>query len=91
MIAGVWLIQGCWENDQLTLLGEGACRLADGSEGAPESLSGLSSEQCQAQCSAEDAQCTAVEYNTNTGLCEIHSEPIVKYEEVEGVFCYVRN
>jgi hypothetical protein len=91
VIAGVWMIQGCWENEQFTLLGEGGCRLADGGEGTPEYLSGLSSEQCQAQCSAEDGQCTAIEYNTNNGLCEIHSEPIVKFEGVEGVFCYLRN
>ena len=91
VIAGVWLIQGCWENEQFTLLGEGGCRLADGGEGGPVHLSELSSEQCQAKCSAEDGKCTAVEYNTNNGQCEIHSEAIVKFEGVEGVFCYVRN
>jgi PAN domain len=91
MIAGVCMIQGCWDNDQYTLLGEGGCRLADGREGGPVHLSGLSSEQCQAKCSAEDGKCTAVEYNTNNGQCEIHSGPIVKFEEFDGVFCYVRH
>jgi PAN domain len=91
MIAGVLMIQGCWEDEQFTLLGEGGCRLADGSEGEPKYLTGLTSEQCQAECSADNGGCTAVEYNTDGGLCEIHSGPIVKFEGVEGVFCYVRN
>jgi PAN domain len=85
------IVQGCWEDEQLSLLGEGGCRLADGSTGDPMYLSGLSSDQCQAECLGEDGKCTAVEFNTNNGQCEIHSEPIVKYESVQGVFCYVRD
>ena len=87
------LVQG-WskgEQDQLTLLGEGGCRLADGGEGHPVHLAGLSSEQCHAECTSENGKCSAVEYNTNNGNCEVHSEPIVKFEGVEGVFCYLPN
>jgi hypothetical protein len=94
VIAGVGLLgQGCWEDaqDRVTLLGEGGCRIADGGEGDPIHLSGLSSDQCQARCFDENGKCTAVEYNVNNGQCEIHSDPVVKYEGVEGVFCYLRD
>jgi PAN domain len=94
VLAGVApLVQG-WskgEQDQLALLGEGGCRLADGGEGNPVHLAGLSSERCQAECISQNGKCSAVEYNTNNGQCEVHSEPIVKFEAVEGVFCYLRN
>ena len=86
------MIQGCWsEEQQFTLLGEGGCRLSDGGEGEPVYLIGLSTEQCQAECSSENGKCSAVEYNTNNGQCEVHSAPIVKFEKVAGVFCYQRN
>jgi PAN domain len=91
VIAGIVVTQGCWENEQFTLLGEGGCRLADGGGGDPIYLAGLTSEQCQAQCFAENGECTAVEYNTNNRQCEVHSEPIVKFEGAKGVFCYLRN
>ena len=92
IIAGaVLMAQGCWEDERVTLLGEGGCRIADGSQGTPTYVSGLSSDQCQAECFNENGNCTAVEYNTNNGQCEIHSEAIIKYEAVEGVFCYLRN
>jgi hypothetical protein len=87
------LVQG-WskgEQDQLALLGEGGCRLADGGEGNPVHLAGLSYEQCQAECTSENGECSAVEYNTNNGQCELHSGTIVKFEEIEGVFCHLRN
>ena len=90
MIVGVVLLQGCWEEEQFTLVGEGGCRLADGGEGAPTHLAGLSSDECQAECSDENGKCTGVEYNSNSSHCEIHFEPIVEFEEVEGVFCYTR-
>ena len=85
------MIQGCWDEEQFTLLGQGGCRLADGGEGSPIHLAGLSSEQCQAKCSAENGGCTAFEYNTSNGQCEIHGKQIVKFEGVDGVFCYLRN
>ena len=92
VIAGFALTaQGCWEDEQVTSLGEGGCRIADGGGGVPVHFSGLSSDECKAKCFNGSGKCTAVEYNTNNGQCEIHSEPIVKYEEVEGVFCYRRN
>ena len=92
VIAGIALIaQGCWEDEQATLLGEGGCRTADGGEGSPIHLAGLSSDECQARCFEENGKCTAVEYNTHNSQCEIHSDTIVKYEGVEGVFCYRRN
>ena len=91
-ITGVALmLQGCWDDEQLTLLGEGGCRSADGSEGNPTYVSGVSIDQCQSKCFNGQANCTAVEYNTNNGQCEVHSDPIIKHEEVAGVFCYRRN
>lgn len=91
VIVSAVFIQGCWEDEQFTLLGEGGCRLADGGEGTPVYLAGVSSEQCQAECSDQNGACTAFEYNTNNSQCEIHAEPIVKFEGVEGVLCYLRN
>lgn len=81
--------QGCWNDEQdLTLLGDGGCRTADGGEGRPAYLTAVSAEACEAQCSAGDEQCTAVEYNAGNGSCEIHHEPITKFERIEGVTCY---
>ena len=92
VMSGVALmLQGCWDDEQLTLLGEGGCRITDGSEGEPIYVSGLSLDQCQAKCFNGTPNCTAVEYNTNNGQCEVHSDPITKFEVVEGVFCYQRN
>src|SRR5687767_7530802 len=94
VLAGVAPLMQGWskgKQDQLALLGEGGCRLADGGEGSPVHLAGLSSEQCQAECTGENEKCTALEYNTNNGQCEVHSGPIVKFEAVDGVFCYLRN
>jgi hypothetical protein len=97
--AGVWLAivsialatQGCWEDeqDQLTLLGDGGCRIADGGTGDPTYSPEMSLEECKAQCLAANGQCTAVEFNANNGMCEVHSEPIAKFERVDGVACYV--
>jgi hypothetical protein len=83
--------QGCWEDDedQLTLLGDGGCRTADGGTGEPAYLSGMSLEECKAQCFNGKESCTAVEYNANNSMCEIHSDPITTYEKVESVACYV--
>ena len=91
LIAAVLMIQGCWDNDQFTLLGEGGCRTTDGGDGSPLYFAGLSSEQCQARCSAENGGCTAFEYNTHKSQCEIHGKQIVEFEGVDGVFCYLRN
>jgi hypothetical protein len=94
VLAGVAPLVQAWsqdEQDQFTLLGEGGCRLADGGEGNPVHLAGLSYEQCQAECTSENGECSAVEYNTNNAQCELHSGTIVKFEEIEGVFCHLRN
>jgi hypothetical protein len=94
VIAGVALsVQGCWEDEQqnLTLVGEGGCRLADGSGGHPIYIAGLSLDQCEANCFNGDGKCTAVEYNSNNNQCEVHSEPIANYQKVAGVFCYRRS
>ena len=91
-IAGVVLaLQGCWEDDQdrLTLLGAGACRVADGSGGHPKNITGVSLKACRALCFVGDLSCVAVEYNGNNEACEIHSKPVTKFERVEGVQCYV--
>lgn len=84
------VVQSCWQDDGdgLTLLGNGGCRTADGGEGTPTFLE-VSLEACKAKCFEDDAQCTAVEYNANNSNCEIHSEPITKYEEVDNVECYI--
>jgi hypothetical protein len=95
---GVWLailgvaltVQGCWdEQDQLELLGDGGCRTADGGEGGPTHFSEMSLDECKAQCFDGDAPCAAVEFNANNSKCEVHFEPITKFEAVEGVACYV--
>lgn len=91
-VVGVALaVQGCGEDEQdrLTLLGKGGCRTADGGEGQHGTLSGVSLDACKALCFGENGPCTAVEYNTNNSNCEIHSEPITTFKEVEGVECYV--
>jgi hypothetical protein len=94
VLAGVAPLVPGWskvEQDQLRMLGEGGCRLANGGEGKPAYLAGLSSEQCQAKCISQDGKCSAVEYNTTNGQCEVHSDPIAKFEKVQGVFCYLRS
>jgi hypothetical protein len=98
MRVGLWLgigclalaLQGCWDDGQenLTLLGEGGCRAADGGHGHPRTVPVASAEDCEAQCFAEATPCVAVEYNSKNGACEVHSEPIARFEHVEGVACY---
>ena len=92
LVVAVTMLQGCWDDErQFTLLGEGGCRTTEGGDGNPVYFAGLSSEQCQAQCSAENGGCTAFEYNSTNSLCEIHEQAIVKVEGVDGVFCHLRN
>ena len=89
----VLALQGCWgdEQDQLTLLGDGGCRTADGGDGEPQYVSGLSLDACKARCGdGGDTACTAIEYNTGNGICEVHSKPITIFNAVDGVACYVR-
>jgi len=82
-------VQGCWdEQESLTLLGEGGCRTADGGHGDSSTVQVASAEDCEAQCSGGEVSCTAVEYNSNNGLCEVHRAPITRFEHVEGVACY---
>ncbi len=98
---GVWLTvvsmalmaQGCWDDQQaeLTLLGEGGCRTADGGEGESSNVLTASADECEAQCFAGEKPCAAVEFNGNNNQCEIHRQPITSVEKVEGVFCYVVN
>ncbi len=91
-IVGIALAaQGCWDNDEdrLTLLGDGGCRTADGSEGNHTVISQESQEACKARCFVGDEPCTAVEFNANNGNCEVHSRPITKIEALEGVTCHV--
>jgi PAN domain len=82
------LVQGCWEDEEFALLGNGGCRTADDRHGAFTTVSTVSLDDCQGQCSEIDEQCTAVEYIADDGNCEIHSEPITRFEEKEGVACY---
>jgi hypothetical protein len=99
-------VQGCWQDEQLrqharavphaqlqdrlTLLGEGGCRTADGEQGEYTTISAVAFDECKAKCSEVNGQCTALEYNRNNGICEIHSEPITSFEGVAGVSCYRR-
>ena len=93
VVAGVALVtQACWEEEQpggLALLGDGGCRMANGSEGKPTTIAAESPDACQAQCLTGGNPCVAVEYNANNRRCEVHREPITKFEKVEGVACYV--
>jgi PAN domain len=77
------------DEDQLTLLGDGGCPTADGREGEHTAVSQASDDACKAQCFVANEPCRAVGFNSNNGNCEIHSEPITKYEKVDGVACYV--
>lgn len=94
---GVWLatlgitlmVQGCWDNEQFTLLGDGGCRTADDRHGTHTTVSKIAFNECQARCFNGSGPCTAIEYTSQGGVCEIHSEPITKYEKAEGVACYV--
>jgi hypothetical protein len=96
---GVWIavtgialvVQGCWDEQpqQLALLGDGGCRMANGSEGKPATMGAKSADECQAQCFTGETPCVAVEYNANNSRCEVHREPIAKFEKVDGVACYV--
>ena len=83
--------QGCWDDqpDGFTLIGEGGCRTADGGDGKPEYVSGVTMETCAAQCRAAKEQCVAFEYNAKNSNCEIHHQPITKVAEAAGVSCYV--
>jgi hypothetical protein len=97
--AGLWLaivgaglaMQGCWEQEesQLTLLGDGGCRTADGSEGTYSVVRENSQDSCKARCVGNNGLCTAVEFNANNGQCEVHTQLITKYEKVAGVTCLV--
>jgi hypothetical protein len=97
--AGVWLaiagialaLQGCWENEepQLTLLGNGGCRTADGTEEKYNVMTEVSLDACKERCFGENGSCTAVEFNTANSHCEVHSAPITRFERVEGVTCHV--
>jgi hypothetical protein len=93
VVAGVALMtQACWEEEQpggLALLGDGGCRMANGSEGKPTTIGAESPDACQAKCFAGETPCVAVEYNANNSNCEVHREPITNFEKVEGVACYV--
>jgi hypothetical protein len=83
------LVQGCWEEDeQFSLLGSGGCRTTDDRQGAYTTISGLSLEECRAQCSRTNGRCTAIEFRAEDGNCELHSDPITKFEPREGVACY---
>jgi PAN domain len=84
-------VQGCWdsEEDRFTLLGEGVCRTTDGGQGAFTTVAAASLEECQAQCLDDNGSCRAIEYITNNGNCELHSAPITKYANADGVGCYV--
>ena len=92
LIVGIALTaQGCWEKDedQLTLLGDGGCRAADGGEGSPTYIAGMSLEGCKQHCFENGEPCTAIEFNSNNSMCEVHSGSITQVEPVEGVACYV--
>jgi PAN domain len=78
------------EQDQLTLLGEGGCRTADGGHGEAITISAVSFDQCKSKCFGTNGQCFAFEYNSNNNVCEIHSEHITTFEKVAGVSCYQR-
>jgi hypothetical protein len=88
LIGLVLMAQGCGDDDRLTLLGEGGCRTADNGHGTHETFS-LSFDECRQRCLGEGEQCTAIEYSSNTRACEVHSEPITKFEKAEGVRCYI--
>ena len=90
MVGTTLMLQGCWEEeDRFTLLGSGGCRTEDGNHGAFTSVSGVSLEQCKAQCSDANGSCAAIEYIAENGNCEVHSERIANYEDKEGVACYI--
>lgn len=78
------------KQDRLTLLGEGGCRTADGGPGEHHTTSTVSLEECKAKCLDMGGDCTALEYNSNNGNCEIHSDTITLFEQVAGVSCYYR-
>ena len=86
------VVQGCWEQEeQITFVGEGGCRIADGGEGEHSTISAQSVDQCEARCLATNGECVGFEYNSNNNACEIHYEPIATFENVAGVFCYRRS
>jgi hypothetical protein len=84
-------LQACWDDkqDQLTLLGNGGCRTADGGDGHPKYVAGLSLDACKTQCLETKSSCTAIEYNSAKNNCEIHSQPITQVAVSDGVSCYV--
>ena len=87
LVSTALLMQACGEDEQFSLLGTGGCRTADDGQGTYTTISGLSLEECRAQCS--NGRCTGFEFRAEDGNCEIHSEPITRFEHVEGVSCYV--
>ncbi|HEX5077976.1 MAG TPA: PAN domain-containing protein [Geminicoccaceae bacterium] len=93
-IVGIALTaQGCWDENphELTFLGEGGCRTADGGEGPHVTLAASSSDECQAHCFSGKQACVAVEFNSTNNSCEIHSKPITSFAKAAGVSCYVVN
>jgi hypothetical protein len=92
VIVGMALtVQGCWEKDEgsLTLLGDGGCRTADGGDGSPTYIGGLTLEDCKQRCFANGEPCAAIEFNANNSMCEVHSQDMTRVEPVDGVACYV--
>ena len=88
LVGVVLMAQGCGDDDRLILLGEGGCRTADNGPGAHETFK-LSFDECKARCLDQGERCTAIEYSADARTCEVHSEPITKFEKAEGVACYV--
>jgi PAN domain len=85
------MLQGCWENEQdrFALVGDGGCRTADDRHGSQTTVTEITLAECRERCLEVNGACSAIEYTSSGGVCEIHSEPITKFESAEGVTCYV--
>lgn len=70
----------------------GGCRTPSGGQGDFNLIRGVSLSECQASCyGSKRPVCTAVEHNTYTRGCEVHTAPIASGtgDRSRGTMCYI--
>lgn len=71
------------------ILGYGECRTSSGGSGTYNIFTYPSIEDCKSKC--RESKCVAMEYNSATMACKIHSEKVsvVEFFHAEPVTCWV--
>jgi len=79
----------CTEAHAYRFLGQGSCRTATNGAGTYTRIEMGSSAECRQKCN-EDENCLAYEFYAHSEQCEIHTEPISKFQKQHGFRCYVK-